>query len=245
MRKLVRKSAGRPSVNESSPRRSPWMGRIILLLLGSAVLTISLIVWQNEQRLAEQRPEPSAVTLQGGEIIEDPVLPPKPESCQPGSATLPYRLTIPAAGVEEACIKSVGHKMIEGPDGSSSRQIQTASNIHQVGWYNESDRPAESGVVFISGHSSPVYDAVFNRLGAARIGSAIQLERGDGKLFQYEVFEQQTVSIEAANQAMGRLLQPEAGMAILSLVTCSGRWLEDEQTMENRTLIRAKLVRIE
>ncbi len=95
------------------------------------------IIWHNENKLREARPTPSEITLATGETIEDPIAPP-PAICDlPSDPKHPYRLTVPKAEVVNACVRNVGTSEIKNADGTTSYQIQTAKNIHQVGWYNK------------------------------------------------------------------------------------------------------------
>jgi LPXTG-site transpeptidase (sortase) family protein len=225
------------------------MRRLALTAALALLVLLAAVVILNERRLANQRPTPSPVTEANGDVLFDPAAPvdTDADSCANDLVAndLPRFLSIPAAGVNKACIKSVGFANVTGPDGALSRQIQTASNIHHVGWYNQSSKPGTSGVTFLSGHSSPLYsDAVFNQLGHLKIGDQIQLERGDHKILYYEVFEVTVKPLAEANEYMSTLLT-SFETASLSIVTCSGRWLDAERTMADRTMIRAKLTRIE
>ncbi|MCL2094800.1 class F sortase [Candidatus Saccharibacteria bacterium] len=222
--------------------------RITLLVIVLMLAVLGLIATRNGRRLAEAHPTTgSAVTLTTGEILEvDPHLPVEQDPCvnEAVAADLPRFISIPSANVDRACVRHVGYSNIDNPDGSTSRQILTASNARHVGWYRYSARPDDTGAVFVSGHSSNDFPAVFNDLRHLKVGETITIETGDGRRFHYRVFETLTMSIAEANLHMPTMLS-SLGSSSLSIVTCTGRWLHNQRTMENRVMVRAHLERVE
>lgn len=117
---------------------------------------------------------------------------------------------------------------------TTSGAVDAPKSVFDTGWYDGSAKPGENGAVFIDGHvSGPTKGGVFANLKKLKTGSKIQVEMGDGRLFNYKV-----VAIEkydANNVDMAKALRSiEPGKKGLNIMTCSGKYNEDAETFEQR-----------
>ena len=120
---------------------------------------------------------------------------------------------------------------------NSNGSIQAPSNIFDSGWYTGSVKPGEVGAVFIDGHSTgPTHEALFGKLDKLVEGDQILLEKGDGTKLTYKVVHTETVDKDAVNMK-SMLLPYDHALRALNLMTCSGTWIESEQTLSKRVLI--------
>ncbi len=152
------------------------------------------------------------------------------------AADLPRYLTIDKLGVVKARIIPVGI--------NAGGELGTPNNIFDVGWYDSSAKPGQSGTILIDGHNGgPTMHGVFKDLPNLASGDIINIERGDGKIFKYSVVENKTVSLDDSDSYMATALKsPEAGKQSVTLISCTGEWSQAKRTYLSRQFTRAVLV---
>ncbi len=119
--------------------------------------------------------------------------------------------------------------------------VDTPKNIWNAAWYNGSAKPGNPGAVLIDGHSSATRGALFGNLDRLVAGDQIQVERGDGTVITYSVAY--STIVNRNNVDMASMLKPYDGSDKgLNIITCTGKWIDSEKTLENRVLIYAKQI---
>ena len=100
------------------------------------------------------------------------------------------------------------------------------------------------GTLLIDGHNGgPNVLGVFKDLPSLVYGDIIQVERGDGEIFQYKVVENVTVPLEESNVYMATAMRsPEVGKESVTLISCTGEWSSLQGTYLSRQFTRAVLV---
>ena len=129
------------------------------------------------------------------------------------AADLPVRLTIPAIGVD-AIVESVGR--------TTKGEMDVPKDVDNVGWYSLGVRPGEKGSAVFAGHLD-WYDgktAVFQHLGALRIGDMLSVETARGKVMPYVVREIRTFESDEHAQAVFA----KSDESHVNLITCGGAW---------------------
>ena len=147
----------------------------------------------------------------------------------------PRYLSIPRLGVTNARIFPMGV--------NSKGELDTPRNIFDVGWYESSGLPGKGGTMVIDGHNGgPHVHGVFKDLPILVKGDLIQVERGDGVIFKYQVVENNTILLSEADQYMYTATKsPEAGKEAITLITCTGEWSQQQGTYLSRQFTRAVL----
>lgn len=146
---------------------------------------------------------------------------------------LPRYLTIDKIGV---------HARVLRLGLNDSGAIAAPEGIWDVGWYEGSAKPSESGTAFIDGHiSGPTLPAVFVRLHELAPGDMMTIERGSGELLHYAV---QSVEAKQLGQIdMTALLGPHNGNAqSLVLMTCIGQFDAQRYAYDSRLIVVAKRI---
>ena len=150
-------------------------------------------------------------------------------------ATHPRYISIPALGVMQARVQTVGI--------TKNNTLDTPKNISDTAWYNKSAIPGSGyGAVLIDGHNGGISrDGVFANLNTLKSGDEITIERGDGKKIRYSVVENRTESLQDANTTgMKRLMTPyNSTQEGLGLITCAGNWIPRDKVFDKRVLVRA------
>ena len=150
-------------------------------------------------------------------------------------ASHPRYISIPALGIKNARVQSVGL--------TENNVLDTPKNISDTAWYNKSATPGQGyGAVIIDGHNGGISrDGVFAGLDKLKNGDEITIERGDGEIFTYEVTENKTESLKDANTSgMQRLMKPyDTSKEGLGLITCAGKWVPRDKVFDKRILVRA------
>lgn len=127
---------------------------------------------------------------------------------------------------------------------NTDNSIQAPRNINDAGWYTGSAKPGESGALFIDGHASASGApkmGLFASLGELNTGAMITIEKGDGKQLTYRVVKVETVSLDSLN--METILKPYAGTTRgLTLMTCTGHWMKNAETLDHRVVVYAQQV---
>lgn len=125
---------------------------------------------------------------------------------------------------------------------NSISAIQAPVNIYDSGWYTASSKPGGYGAMFIDGHASgATRKGLFAYLDTLKEGNAVSVERGDGQVFNYKVVHVETVSKDAVD--MNKALRSYDGVKEgLNLMTCSGTWINNEKTLDKRTIVYTERV---
>lgn len=150
----------------------------------------------------------------------------------------PRFLSIEKLGIDRARVLEIGVNNIG--------QMLTPDSIFDVGWFRGSDKPGLGGTMVMDGHNGgPTKEGVFKHLPELEKGDIIMIERGDGKFFRYEVYDNVTVPLSEANDYMKTIMKtPEKGKESLSLITCTGEWSQWQRTYLSRQFLRAVLVEV-
>lgn len=120
--------------------------------------------------------------------------------------------------------------------------VQAPINIYDAGWYTGSVKPGETGAAFIDGHASgPTREGLFAYLDTLAVGDTLEVETGNGEKLTFKVTHTETVPLE--NVDMKQVLKPYGDSEkALNLMTCTGKWLEDKQTYDQRVIVYTELV---
>lgn len=166
-------------------------------------------------------PEEKEVTKQ--EVVEYKVAPDKPRY-----------FSLPVLGVHNVRILPVGKD-------PKTHEIGTPPGIYDVGWFNQSGLPGKHQTIILDGHNGgPTKDGIFKRLSNATAGNTMSIERGDGQVFTYKITDNYTVRLDDFTQdAMDKVLAKINDQETVAIITCSGRWLKDKQTYDQRTIVKA------
>lgn len=120
--------------------------------------------------------------------------------------------------------------------------IQAPINIFDSGWYTGSAKPGTPGISFIDAHASgATREGLFAYLDTLKAGDLITVERGDGSVLKYAVRKLETKKLSDIN--MARVLSPQDGITEgLTLMTCTGKWMADEKTYDQRAIVYAERI---
>ena len=203
----------------SSPARRP--GRLaaivvaVLLLLGGATaLTIGLL----GQDAAPPTPAAAATTPAAPSTAPvpeaTPATEPAPEPA-PEPVPLPVAVSIPAIGVQSDLI-TLGLN----PDGTLAVP-QPGPDYDKAAWFDGSPRPGAIGPAVIEGHvdSAENGPSVFYELGALVPGDRVDVDREDGSVATFVVYDVRVVPKAdfPTLDVYGNTQRPE-----LRLITCGG-----------------------
>lgn len=149
----------------------------------------------------------------------------------------PRYLSIPSLGIGSTRVFGVGI--------DDTGALDTPANISDVAWYNKSGTPGSGGVILMDGHNGGITrNGVFAELRNLKKGDIIELERGDGKKFRYEVRENQSMPLEEVNATGMKMMMEsaESNAEGLNIITCDGKWVPRYQQFDRRIMLRAVLV---
>ncbi|MGH7217916.1 MAG: sortase domain-containing protein [Candidatus Microsaccharimonas sp.] len=125
---------------------------------------------------------------------------------------------------------------------TASSAIQAPINIFDSGWYTGSAKPGTPGISFIDAHASgATREGLFAYLDTLKAGNIITVERGDGTVLKYAVRKLETKKLSDIN--MSQVLSPQDGITEgLTLMTCTGKWMADEKTYDQRAIVYAERI---
>ena len=148
----------------------------------------------------------------------------------------PRYLTIEKLGVAKSRILPMGV--------NTAGELDTPNNIFDVGWYESSGKPGEGSTMMIDGHNGgPHVYGVFKNLPNLAKGDIIQVERGDGAIFKYQVVENVTVPLDDSNNYMATAAKsPVEGKESVTLISCTGEWSQQQGTYLSRQFTRGIIV---
>lgn len=179
-------------------------------------------------------PEPEPEPLENTDPLAD-----EPDEINPDdyqvAAYKPRFLSIPSLGLYNIPVTEVG--WING------NQLGSPKSTRVAGWFYRSAIPGERGPAIINAHGGDLGTGIFKTLPRIQMGDEIIIEMGDGRKFTYIVGEIVFTALgEEANRYMNKAFQTlVSGVPSLSLITCTGRWLPDQQTYDQRLYVRASM----
>lgn len=216
-----------------NPHVIRWSLAVILVVIALAYAYFGLR-WYNTGELS---PLPLPVSAADSSIDETPVTDKQVEEYTVPSQQ-PRYIEIPSIGVAKTRVTKVGV--------TARNILDVPKNIDDTAWYAKSATPGSGvGAVLIDGHNGGVSrNGVFAKLGSLKKGEQISIERGDGKVFTYEVFDVRDMSLQQVNQTGMKemMYSVESDKEGLSLITCSGKWIPKDKVFDRRTLVRATII---
>lgn len=151
--------------------------------------------------------------------------------------THPRYLSVPSLNIENSRIQAI--------DAKQSGELDTPSNIHDTGWYKKSAQPGDlTSALLLDGHNQgPSKDGVFKQLPKLKVGSDIEIERGDGEVFVYEVKEVRVVTLDSLRGAGMKQLSSSVDSVKqgLNIMSPTGKWVPAKQSYDKRVVVRAAL----
>lgn len=149
----------------------------------------------------------------------------------------PRYFSIPYLGIYNRRIVELGLK--------GEGEMATPYNAYDVGWYTGAGSvvPGERGVSVMNAHGGDLGYGIFRTLPKLPIGETVKIEMGDGRVFTYHVVESVKKMIgDEANNYMSTAFTPlDSTGNTLTLITCTGDWLQTSWTYNQRLFVRAIL----
>lgn len=205
-------------------------------ILGMGVVALSVFYSYRWYTTGEQPPIPipAAMALANPSVSESPI-PIEKINEYTVAAMNPRYISIPDLNITKTRVMTVGI--------TETGQLDMPKNINDVAWYNKSVTPGQgSGAVLISGHSTGYSkEGVFVKLDTLPLGSKIILERGDGKMFTYEVVENKSLTLAEVNKVgmKDMMFSAQSDKEGLNLISYSGRYIPKDKVFDHRIMLRA------
>lgn len=215
-----------------------WQKYITRAILSIIIATIAVslakvAIWEKSYYNAKtEEPRPSGTTVDPR--IEAEVTPGERDSYTV-AADKPRYLSIEKLSLAKARIVEVGV--------TKSGELDTPVSIFDVGWYRSSSKPGSGGTLLLDGHNGgPTKAGVFKQLPSLQSGDKIILERGDGTVLTYQVFDNRTLPLTEASDFMSEAqISPQPGAESLTIISCTGEWSDTQKTFLSRQFLRAIL----
>lgn len=135
---------------------------------------------------------------------------------------------------------------VQKADLNEKRMFTMPNNLDDVTWYDKSAEPGKGfGAVVIAGRNIGVSrDGTFSKLTKIEERDIIKIERGDGRVFKYEVRETQELPLEDVNKTgMTRMMSSvDKSKEGLNLITDSGKWIPSQKEFDSRIIVYCVLI---
>lgn len=123
------------------------------------------------------------------------------------------------------------------PDGT----MDVPWGIFDTGWYSGSAKPGKSGAMLIAGHvHGYTTPGVFYNLKDLAKGDVVEVERGDGKIFKYEVAGSDMTKVKDTDMKKA-VSQYVSGKQGLNLITCAGDVIDDNHYDQRLVVYTARI----
>lgn len=136
-------------------------------------------------------------------------------------------------------IQKLGIDAKVAPSKALNNDLEQPQNIYETAWYSGSAKPGEKGAIIIGGQiAGPTKNGIFYSLGALQPGDKIEIERGDGKKFDYRVAKIQPYDndkLKISDMSVSAIPDKNA----LNLVTFTQRYDATTQKYEKRLIVLA------
>lgn len=143
----------------------------------------------------------------------------------------PTVLSVPAIGIENAVITSVGVYL----DGRFE-----VPEAEMVGWYRFGPAPGDEGATVLAAHLNfDGVDGVFRRLEDVNVDDEVFVASADGSLRSYRVTERRLID---KNQLPPEEIWARTGESRLVLITCGGRYDASRRSYDQNVVVFAELV---
>ncbi len=144
----------------------------------------------------------------------------------------PLRLIIPSLRIN-TYVQQVGTRV--------NGAMASPSNFTDVAWYRYGVVPGQPGSAVIAGHLDNALSlpGVFKKLDKLKKGDDIFIETEGTTLIHFVVKGADYYPYTAFPESVFK----ENGEPLLSLVTCSGKWLKDKGTYSERLVVTAELMK--
>lgn len=216
-------SVGRTVVQPAARRiiKKPRTGTLLIAMAAAlfvAGLGVVFVQLRTNQQVAAQVKHATYAALNSSDSAAADAPPAETKPSHPGAYAVPPDqprfLKIPKLSVDARVLK-LGLKA----DG----ELRTPNTIFDTGWYQKSAKPGDAGgAILIDGHvHGPTLPGVFYNLKKLQPGDTIQLERGDGKTFEFKVVGSHAYPADTVDMAAA-LTSAVPGKLGLNLITCTG-----------------------
>lgn len=232
-------TAGTSPAGGAAVSRRRWLGAAVTTL--GAVASLGAVAACTPPTMSQvmgpgwNRADGAAKTDPSGPTPTPPAGPTTYRATGPARAAapfeLPLRLVIPKLGVD-APIIAVGLTREGGMD--------VPQQAHEVGWYQHSERPGHRGNAVLAGHLDWYgVSGVFRRLAQMEGDDRLVIISSDGQERLYTVEWQREFLASNAIAVVGEVFEP-LERAVLTLITCGGRWNALTQRYDSRVVVRAR-----
>jgi LPXTG-site transpeptidase (sortase) family protein len=189
---------------------------IFFSILGILVLILlKILIWENwyyqTKTSSIRNPEQAVITDIADASAPDETKPTAQEYNEyQVAANFPRYIEIPRLEVKARAERS----------NVNENSMPLPTNIHDVCWYSGSARPGEGGTVLISGiKRGNSQNGAFANLDSLEKGDKIELESGDGNIYDYEVESINITSNKDAEKVLPTSQQRREGKETLSLIS--------------------------
>ena len=143
----------------------------------------------------------------------------------------PVKLLIPSLKISAA---------VEALGVTQDYSLQAPAGISDVGWYRLGASPGSTGDAIISGHRGyPAgIPAVFNNINRLQPGDEVDVELANGSTVRFAV----TRTFSTPYRTVPPGFFATDGVALLTLVTCTGDFRNKDQTYSDRLVVQARPV---
>lgn len=144
--------------------------------------------------------------------------------------SIPLSLEIPSINLKTSIDQG-------GLTESGKVEIPKLSDV--IVWFNVGPKPGETGSAVISGHYGTWPDgssSLFDNLHKLRAGDKVYVQDDNDQVFTFVVTD---TKVYDANAIVPEIFNQDDD-AYLNLITCSGQWLSNEQSFDERLVVFTK-----
>lgn len=135
---------------------------------------------------------------------------------------------------------------VKKSDLNDKRMFTMPDNLDDVTWYDKSAEPGKGfGAVVMAGRNVGISrDGTFSKLPKLEERDIIKIERGDGRVFKYEVRRIEERDLEWVNKTgmTGMMSSVDKSKEGLNLITDSGKWIPSQKEFDSRVIVYSVLI---
>lgn len=243
-KKVVIPPSQRQKIDEKKPSKKVIIIAsiaVVIALIASAI-GVGVLVKKHNDRIAaeeaviveeEPEPEPEESEENTDDLVEEPSI--SDNDAYQVAAYKPRYLSIPTLGLNNIPVIEVGKE--------SDGTLGAPQSDYVIAWFYRSALPGQPGASVMDGHGGDLGTGILKTLPRVAVGAPIIVEMGDGRKFTYTIEEKVYKYIDApADNYMTTAYTPVAnGVPTLTLITCTGAWMRDRRTYDQRLFVRAAI----
>ena len=215
-------------------------GMSVLLFVIGGYATLSSVFTNHRDNISTKESQQTATNATASSVRSTDTTPASIPNMEKPNPQVLAAHTVAPSHAKYIDIPSLGvHARVVTISVDKNNVLGAPRNGYDVGWYDGSALPGETGAALFDGHSNVLgTPAVFAKLKKLNNGSKIEITKGDDTKLSYQVVSVKTVKVEDVDMP-DMMVSADPTKQGINLITCGGDVVPGTLHLDSRTLVKA------